>query len=349
METKAAILVELNRPLELVDLTIPPLRAGQVLVELAYSGVCHTQLLEVRGYRGPDPFLPHGLGHEASGRVVELGAEVTKVRVGDRVICSWMKGSGANVPGCQYRWQNKTVNAGGITTFQQYAVISENRLVRLPDTIDDRIAALLGCAIPTGVGAVRNTARIHAGQSVAVFGTGGVGLCAVAAAALAGASPLIAVDLHPQRLELAQRLGANLLLNPTESDPREAIRQQLPSGLDWAIEASGRPQVMELALSCVRDRGGSVVVVGNARAGEKLQIDPRELNQGKRLLGTWGGDNEPDQDFPQYGEWIASGKLNVRPLVEQIYSLDQINLALADLETARVARPLILTSPSLNG
>ena len=346
MKTKAAILVELGRPLELVDLQIPMLRAGQVLVQLAYSGVCHTQLLEARGYRGPDAFLPHCLGHEGSGRVVEVGAEVKKVQSGDRVICSWMKGTGANMPGSQYGWGEKTVNAGAITTFQEYAVISENRLTRLPDTVDDQVAALLGCAIPTGVGAVRNTASIQAGQSVAVFGTGGVGLCAVAAAALAGAQPLIAVDIHPPRLQLAKELGAQFAVDANLTEPYEAIRKWVRAGLDWAIEASGRPQVMELALRCVRDRGGSVVVVGNARAGEKLQIDPRELNQGKRLFGTWGGDNEPDRDFPIYCDFITSGALNIRPLISQIYSLDQINMALHDLETARIPRPLIQLTAS---
>ncbi len=128
MKTTAAILVETGKPLELAELDIPALKPGQVLVEIAFSGVCHTQLSEVRGHRGQDNFLPHCLGHEASGTVRELGAGVTKVADGDRVVLSWIKGSGANVPGTVYGWDGRKVNAGGVTTFMRHAVISENRL-----------------------------------------------------------------------------------------------------------------------------------------------------------------------------------------------------------------------------
>src|SRR5262245_47512663 len=158
MKTTAAILVELGRPLELADIDIPPLKPGQVLVEVAYSGVCHTQVGEVRGHRGADRFLPHCLGHEGSGIVREVGAGVTKVKPGDQAILSWIKGSGADVPGTVYRWGDRQVNAGGITTFSTYSVLSENRLTVLPPGLSLRQAALVGCAVPTGAGVVFNTA-----------------------------------------------------------------------------------------------------------------------------------------------------------------------------------------------
>jgi len=341
MQTTAAILIELGRPLEIVDLEIPTLKAGQVLVDIHSSGVCHTQLLEARGYRGRDPFLPHCLGHEAAGVVLEIGADVSKVQPGQRVIGSWMKGSGADIPGSQYTWQSRTVNAGGITTFQRQAVVSENRLTRLPAGIDDGIAALLGCAVPTGAGAVRNTARVTPGQSLAVFGTGGVGLCAVAAAAAAEANPIIAVDVHPSRLALARQLGATDVVNAVTTDALADVRERVPAGVDVAIEASGRPDVMRQALRSVRSRGGCVVIIGNARQGEVLEIDPAELNQGKRLLGTWGGDNEPDRDFPRYCQQIIEGQLILEPLISESYPLSRINDALADLESGRVPRPIV--------
>src|SRR5689334_7344608 len=135
MKTHAAILVELGRPLEMVDLEIPPLAPGQVLVQIACSGVCHTQLLEARGHRGPDRFLPHCLGHEASGIVRDVGAGVTRVRGEDRVVLSWIKSLGADVPGAKYLWEGRTVNAGAITTFSEFAVVSENRLTPLDPRI----------------------------------------------------------------------------------------------------------------------------------------------------------------------------------------------------------------------
>jgi S-(hydroxymethyl)glutathione dehydrogenase/alcohol dehydrogenase len=341
MRTPAAILVETNQPLVIADLEIPRLRPGQVLVEIAYSGVCHTQLLECRGQRGPDRFLPHCLGHEGSGTVRETGTGVTKVRAGDRVILSWIKGSGANVPATVYTWGWRQVNAGAIATFSRYSILSENRVTHLPDPIPMQEAALLGCALATGVGAVVNTGAARPGQSAAVFGTGGVGLCAVAGLVLAGCAPIFAVDLVPQRLQLAARLGATHRIDATTADPVDEILQHRPEGVDLAIEASGRPAVMRQAIAAVRARGGVAVVVGNAREGEQLILDPKQLNQGKQLRGTWGGDNDPDRDFPRYCTLLQCGKLDLSPVMEQAVPLHRVNEALGLLECGGAGRPLL--------
>ncbi|MFN0051123.1 MAG: zinc-binding dehydrogenase [Planctomycetales bacterium] len=341
MKTTAAILVETGRPLIIDDIEIPRLAPGQALVEIGYSGVCHTQLLECRGHRGHDPFLPHCLGHEGSGIVQEVGPGVAKVKPGDRVILSWIKGTGANVAGTAYDWQGKKVNSGAITTFSRYSVISENRLTLLPSTLGMKDAALLGCAVATGIGAALNTAQAQPGQSVAVFGTGGVGLSAVAGPAIAGCMPIIAVDVNPDRLELARQMGATHLVNPRDGDPVEAIRKICPGGVDIAIEASGRPAVMQQALACVRSQGGIAVIVGNAREGELLSINPKELNQGKQLRGTWGGDSVPDRDFPRYCRFVESGRLNLAPITAHAFALQHINDALDALEQGVVGRPLI--------
>lgn len=341
MKTTAAVLVELGRLLEVADLEIPALKPGQVLVEVAFSGVCHTQLLEARGHRGEDRFLPHCLGHEGSGIVREVGPGVGKVKPGDSVILSWIKGSGADVPGTVYNWNGRTVNAGAITTFAAHSVISENRLTVIPDGLSMRHAALVGCAVPTGAGVVINTAQPRPGQSLAVFGIGGVGSCAVAAAALCGCHPIIAVDVNGDKLALARQLGATHVVNPKRGDPVAEILDLCKGGMDFAIEATGHPAVMRQSLACVRPQGGAAVVVGNAKHGQMLEIDPRELNQGKRLLGTWGGDCVPDRDYPRYGRLVASGRLNIEPLLGRTYDLLDINAALDDLERGLCARPLI--------
>lgn len=341
MKTTAAVLVATGQPLEIAELEIPALKPGQVLVEIAYSGVCHTQLLECQGQRGPDPFLPHCLGHEASGTVIDIGAGVKKCRVGDRVILSWIKGSGHDVPNCAYLSNAGPVNAGAITTFMTLAVVSENRITLLDAAVPFPLAALVGCAAATGAGAVWNAARLRAGESLAVFGCGGVGLCAVAAAVHGQARSVIAVDVHPLRLQLAKALGASELVDASQGDPVARVRELFPAGVDHAIEASGRPSVMRQALSCVRSRGGQAVVIGNARCGETLEIDPRELNQGKRLLGTWGGDCEPDRDFPRLVSLAQRGDLPLDRLLGREYSLSQVNEALADLQRGDVARPLL--------
>ncbi len=341
MKTTAAVLEQLGRPLVLAELEIPELRPGQVLVEVAFTGVCHTQLLECQGYRGDDPYVPHCLGHEGSGVVLGVGTGVTKCKPGDHVALSWIKGSGANVPGCVYGWGNRKVNAGGVTTFARHTVASENRVTVLPPGFDLQDAALLGCAVPTGVGSVLNTAAVRAGESVAVFGTGGIGLCAVAGAVLAGACPVIAVDLSEERLDCATKIGATHAINARRQDSVEAIREICHGGVDVAVEASGRPDVMIQALAAVRSQGGRAVVAGNAHHGQTMALDPRELNQGKRLLGTWGGDNDPDRDFPRYCRLIEAGRLDIGPLRSEPFGLSQVNEALAALETCRVARPMI--------
>lgn len=341
MKTKAAVLIACGSPLEIVELETPALKPGQTLIQVAVSGVCHTQLLEARGHRGEDPYLPHCLGHEGSGTVLETGPGVTKVKKGDKVILSWMKGTGADIPGAVYAWNGKNVNAGAIATFNQYAVISENRLTPLSKNLSWPQAALLGCALPTGLGAVFNTAAVKKGESVAVFGIGGIGLSALNGALLAGAGVVIAVDINPKKLEVAAKLGATHAINPAEKDPVAEIQKLTGKGADVAIESSGQPKVMVQALSCVRPQGGRAVIIGNAKKGAVLELDPGQFNQGKRLLGTWGGDNVPDRDFPRYEQWVAEDKLAIVSLFSSVYPLSKINQALDDLEAGRALRPLI--------
>lgn len=338
MRTQAAILVDIDR-IEIDEITLPPLKPGQVLVEVKFSGVCHTQLLEVRGHRGKDPYLPHCLGHEGSGVVVEVGEKVEKVKPGDPVILSWIKGSGANVMGSIFDWKGQKVNAGAITTFSRYSIISENRLTPLSKDFPLKEAALLGCAIPTGLGVVFNTARPRAGESLAVFGCGGIGLCAIKGASISGCVPIIAVDINPSKLEAAKQMGATHLIDASKQDPVEAIQKIGP--LDFSIEASGSPIAMTQALKSVRAQGGAAVIIGNARQGQMLNLDPKELNQGKRILGTWGGDNNPDIHYPRYCNLIRYGQLNPAPLIGKSYSLHQISQALTDLEQGQVLRPII--------
>ncbi|MBI3508845.1 MAG: zinc-binding dehydrogenase [Chlamydiia bacterium] len=338
MQTPAAILVDINR-IVIDTLTLPPLKPGQVLIEVKYSGVCHTQVLEYRGHRGKDPYLPHCLGHEGSGVVVEVGEKVEKVKPGDAVILSWIKGSGANIAGSIFDWKGQKVNAGAITTFSKYSIISENRLTPIRNDFPMKEAALLGCAIPTGLGVVFNTAKPRAGESLAVFGCGGIGLCAIKGAAIAGCVPIIAVDIQASKLESAKQMGATHVIDASKEDPIQAIQKIGP--LDYAIEASGHPAVMNQALKSVRSQGGTAVIIGNAKQEHFWSLDPKELNQGKRILGTWGGDNHPDVHYPRYCNLIHYGQLNVKPLIGKSYSLSQIEQALSDLEQGHTLRPII--------
>ena len=342
MQTEAAVLSELNKPLRLLTLTTPDLKPGQVLVEVAYSGVCHSQLLEVHGKRGLDRFLPHTLGHEGSGIVLKVGAGVTKVKPGDRVVLSWIKGRGADVPSTIYRSVDETVNSGAISTFMRHTVTCENRVTPISDTMPLREAALLGCAIPTGVGIILNTSRVQASSSVAVFGIGGIGLSAVLGASLVNAATIIAVDVFEHKLKQARQVGATHLINANQQDPLAAILEiSGGSGVDYAIESAGRRQTMETAFQAVRDNGGLCVLAGNLPHGERISLDPFDLIKGKRIIGTWGGETQPDRDIPMYVDLYLAGKLKSDGLITHTYGLMDVNKALGDLEDGKVSRALI--------
>lgn len=341
MKTEAALLVQTGKPLVVADIEMPQLRPGQVLVEIAYSGACGTQVMEWRGDKGEDKWLPHCLGHEGTGTVLETGAAVIKVKAGDKVVLSWIRGNGIEAGGAVYDWDGRKVNAGGVTTFQRHAVVSENRLTPLPEGLPMDVAVLLGCAAPTGMGAVYNVLKVQPGDAVAVFGTGGIGLNALMAAHLAGAMPVIGIDPNPTRRALAKIYGATHVLDPSASDVIAEIRKLAAQGVDLAVESSGIPSVMEQAINATRVQGGRAVVIGNARHGAVLTLNPGVFNQGKSLLGTWGGDSIPDRDYPRYGRLLASGRFPMRDLLSKPYSLAQADQALADLAAGKVGRPLI--------
>jgi S-(hydroxymethyl)glutathione dehydrogenase / alcohol dehydrogenase len=341
MKTQAAILVETGQPIVVAELGIPALKPGQVLVEIAYSGACGTQVMEIRGRKGKDNWLPHCLGHEATGTVLEVGAGVTKAKPGDKVVLSWIKGTGIEAGGAVYDWDGRKVNAGGVTTFQRHAVVSENRLTPLPAALSMETAVLLGCAAPTGMGAVFNVTQLRPGESVAIFGTGGIGLNACIGAAFGGGMPVIGIDPNPLRREMALAHGATHVIDPTGVDVIEEIKKIVPGGVDIAIEATGVPTVMDQAVNATHQQGGRAVVIGNAPAGITLVLNPGVFNQGKSLMGTWGGDSVPDRDYSRFARLLGSDRFPVQDLLSKPYRLENINDAIDDLEAGRVGRPLI--------
>ena len=347
---KAAILVEQGRPLTVAEIEPPvELHAGQVRVDVAYSGVCGSQLGEIDGVKGPDRWLPHLLGHEGSGVVAEVGPNVSTVAAGDRVVLHWMRGEGIESETPAYEWNGARVNAGWVTTFNEQAVVAENRVTRLPAGVDLELAPLLGCAIPTGFGVVDNDANVRSGESVVVLGAGGVGLAEVHAAALAGASPIVAVDLHESRLELASRVGATAALvsgDALEADVRGIVGEE---GADVVVENTGIPELIELAYR-VSGPQGRTILVGVPPAGSTVRIHTLPLHFGKVLTGSHGGSARPERDIPRFGALAAEGRLHLEEMAGERYPLDAVNEALADLRSGGGAgRPLIEVQPGIGG
>jgi len=345
---KAAVLWECGKPLSIEEnLEIPGLKAGQVLVKMAYSGVCRSQLMEVNGSRGDDKYLPHLLGHEGSGVVLSVGQGVSKVSKGDWVILGWIKGAGINAEGVEYKLGNKYINSGAVTTFSTHTIVSENRLVTIPQGIPKDIAVLFGCALPTGSGIVLNEIRPQIGSSIAFLGLGGIGLSGLLATKAFNCKDIIAIDVSEEKLEFAKKFGATHTINAKENVVSKVMEITNGNGVDYSVEAAGQIQTIELAFNIVRNNGGKCIFASHPENGKKISIDPFDLISGKNIKGSWGGDSFPDKDIPFLADLYRKGMMPLENLITKTYTLDEINLALEDLENANVFRPLIVINKSL--
>jgi len=341
---KAAILVEQNQPLIVDEVRLPEtLDVGQVLVKVQYSGICGSQLGEIDGAKGEDKFLPHLLGHEGSGIVEAVGAGVKFVKPGDRVVLHWRKSQGIEATPARYTWQGKPLNAGWVTTFNEYAIVAENRVTKINAAYDMEVAALYGCAVTTGFGVAENNAKIRFGESVVVFGAGGVGLNIVQAASLSSAHPLIAVDLHDGKLELAKACGATHVINSQKTDAATMISEIVgPQGVDVFIDNTGNPSIIELGYSLTKPQG-RVVLVGVPRKGKTINIYSLPLHFGKTISGSHGGESTPHEDIPRYQKLLDAGRIQLKPLITDYFTLDQINTAIAKMRSGEISGRCLVT------
>ena len=335
---KAAILVEQKKPLIIDEIEMPTaLEVGQVLVKIHFSGICGSQIGEIDGAKGEDKYLPHLLGHEASATVLAMGPGVRNVKVDDTVVLHWRKGAGIESAAPAYRWKGQKLNAGWITTFNDYAVISENRMTTIPDRNHLEIASLFGCAVTTGFGVIENNARLRIGESVVIYGAGGVGLNMVQAASLVSAYPVIAVDLHDHRLALAKKMGATHLINASKENAREAIAAIVgKAGLDVFVDNTGLPETIETGYGLTHGRG-RVILVGVPKKGQDIKIHSLPLHFGKVLTGSHGGEAMPQTDIPRYYQHFLAGQFSLQELLTQTYTLDNINEAISDMRSGQSA------------
>ena len=340
---KAAILVENNKPLVVADIELSEeLSCGQVLVKVHYSGICGAQINEIDAVKGSDKFLPHLLGHEGSGVVRKIGPGVSTVKEGDHVVLHWRPSKGIQSPTPKYNWNGKTVNAGWITTFNEQAVVSENRLTVIPDDFDMRIAPLFGCAVTTAFGVVNNDAQVKVGQSVVVFGTGGVGINIVQAAAMVSAHPIVGIDIIDKKLEMAKKFGATGTLDAgrtanIQGRVREIVGAQ---GADVVIDTTGNTKVIESAYELTHP-DGKTILVGVPRKGDNISIYSLPLHFKKVLTGSHGGSAEPHIEIPRYIRLIKSGKLTLDGLITHQFRLDEINEAIELVRSGEAGRVLL--------
>jgi S-(hydroxymethyl)glutathione dehydrogenase/alcohol dehydrogenase len=363
---KAAILEQVNTPLTVEEVRLEGPRRGEVLVKLAASGVCHSDWHVVSGGT-PHP-LPVILGHEGAGMAVEVGEGVERVKVGDHVVLSWvpicgecfycLHGLPAQCEGnADWAWKgtlrdgatrfwlgNQPVHhLSATSTFAEMTVVPEVSCVPVRRDVPLPAAALAGCAVATGLGAVVHTARVRPGQRVAVFGCGGVGLSIVQAAALAGALQIIAVDIAPGKLAMAAALGATHLVDSSQEDPVAAVKRLSDGrGADHVFEAIGNPAVMGQAYRAARI-GGNILLVGIGPKGAQVSFSAADLpRSSKRICSSYYGDCDPRRDVPWILDLYAAGRLDLEKVISRTYRLEEINQAFEDMLAGRVARGVIV-------
>jgi S-(hydroxymethyl)glutathione dehydrogenase / alcohol dehydrogenase len=359
MKVMAPVLYGLGEPLQVQEVELAEPKAGEVLVRMAASGVCHSCLHAQDGTWGPITPLPVILGDEGSGTVEQVGPGVEHLQVGDQVVVAWTPTCGrchycvvgrSNLCEAKSRPGRPGVLAGDreifsmgtVATYASWSVIGASNAIKIRPEMPLDVAALIGCSVMTGVGAVINTARVGPGESLAVFGCGGVGLNAIQGGRLVNAWPLIAVDVSDEKLELARSLGATHTINPAREQVVETIRALTGRGLEYAVVTVGSAAATLQAWEAIA-RGGTCVVVGVGRADEPLPIDAMYLVTGeRRLIGSSYGSARPLEDFPRLVNLYLDGKLKIDELVTRRYGLDEVQQAHDDLAAGRLARGLLV-------
>ena len=346
-------------PLRVEELRLPDPESHHVVVRQFASGICHSQLHQMHSPRAEDGVL----GHESTGVVIAAGREVSHVAEGDKVMLTWVPRDAARssrpAQPATVELSTGKATARNVFTWADHTIADERYVVKVPPSTANDVTSIIGCAVMTGAGAVYHTAGVRMGDSVAIFGVGGVGLSAVVAARVVGADPIIAVDLDDEKLEFARKFGATETVNASRADPVAAIhsltrrdegrtmRNEPVSGADFAFDCIGLRQTMEQILPAARagrfgaERGGTAVLVGIPMTG--LEIEPRDLlTHEKRIIGSLGGSCAPDRDFPLFLRWFEDGLLDLDALVTARYSIDQINEATTALAEGKIFGRAIL-------
>ncbi len=356
---KAAIFHGAHEPLTVEEVTIDKPMAHEVIVRTVASGVCHSDLHFVDGYYSmPTPAI---LGHEVSGIVEEVGSQVSYVKPGDHVIgclsvvCGLcdrcLAGEpflcrspevrrGRNDPP-KYTWNGTPVGQfANLSSYAEKMLVHENTLVKIADDVPFDIAALIGCGVTTGVGAAMNTAEVKPGSTVAVFGAGGVGLAAIQGARIAGARQIIAVDVFESKLATARELGATHIVDASDGDPVQSIRDMTGGGVDYSFECIGMKKTAEQAFEAIRD-GGLATIVGMIPVGQKIELDGPTFLRAKKIQGCSMGSNRFRTHMPQYIDLYQQGRLKLDEMVTRTGRLEDVNEAFRAMKAGEVSRTVL--------
>jgi len=353
MDVKAAVAYEPGKPLTIETIHLEGPQAGEVLVEIKATGVCHTDAYTLSG-KDPEGLFPAVLGHEGAGVVVEVGSGVTSLQPGDHVIplytpecrnCSYClswktnlcqairttQGKGLMPDGTSRFSKNGTMihHYMGTSTFANYTVLPEIALAKIREDAPFDKVCYIGCGVTTGIGAVINTAKVEAGANVVVFGLGGIGLNVIQGCRMVGANKIIGVDINPSKKAIAEKLGLTHFINPKEieGDLVAHLVELTDGGADYSFECIGNVNLMRQALECCHKGWGVSVIVGVAAAGAEISTRPFQLVTGRVWKGTAFGGARGRTDVPKIVDWYMDGKINIDDLITNVMPIEQINQA----------------------
>ena len=368
MKSRAAIAFEAGKPLEIAEIDVQGPQAGEVLIRMVATGVCHTDAYTLSG-DDPEGIFPSVLGHEGGAVVEEIGSGVTSLKPGDHVIplytaecreCKYCLSGKTNLCQAVRATQGKGLMPDGTTrfslngkpiyhymgtsTFSEYSVVPEISLAKINPAAPLDKVCLLGCGVTTGIGAVLNTAKVQAGDTVAVFGLGGIGLSVVQGAVMANASRIIVIDINEDKFEMAKMLGATDFVNPKNySDPiQDVIVDLTDGGVDYSFECIGNVDVMRSALECCHKGWGESVIVGVAGAGKEISTRPFQLVTGRVWRGTAFGGVKGRTELPDYVENYMNGKIIIDPMVTHTMGLEDINKAFDLMHAGESIRSVVI-------
>jgi len=367
MKSRAAVAFAAGEPLKIVEIDVAPPQKGEVLVKITHTGVCHTDAFTLSG-DDPEGIFPSVLGHEGAGVVVEVGEGVTSLAPGDHVIplytaecreCKFCLSGKTNLCQKVRATQGKGLMPDGTTrfsyngepiyhymgcsTFSEYTVVNEISLAKINPESNPEQVCLLGCGVTTGIGAVHNTAKVKAGDTVAVFGLGGIGLAVIQGAVQAGASRILAIDTNAGKFELATLMGATDCINPKDHDKpiQDVIVELTDGGVDFSFECIGNVNVMRAALECCHKGWGESVIIGVAGAGQEIATRPFQLVTGRVWRGSAFGGVKGRTQLPGMVEDAMAGRIDLEPFVTHTMGLEQINDAFDLMHAGKSIRTVI--------
>ena len=337
---KAAVLFKQKTKLKIIKIKPQKtLLKGQVLVKVLYSGICGSQLGEISGVKGKDKFLPHLLGHEATGIVEKIGPNVKNFKKLDKVILHWKISKGINAVNPYYFYKNKKINSGKVTTFSQYSIVSENRLTKIPKGLGFKSSVIFGCAATTGFGVVKNDAKIKKNESLILFGCGGVGLNILQAAIINGVKLILVVDKNNKQLFFSKKYGGThrfLFKNNFQKLNKLINKLTKNKKFDNFIDTTGNKKIIEFGLSVINPIKGKLILVGVQKYNEKISFNTLQVQLGKKIIGSHGGNTKPNIDIPKINKLFRANNINLNKFYTKTYILNDINKAISDMKNGKI-------------